>query len=251
LTGETPGSGILRILQKDDKKVFPAELRALPVSLGFHVMRSVWGEQTSWSSRPGGPGQAVSTPLSQNKESPVMKRSELRPARRQGFTLIEVLVVLAILVLLAGLVTPRVLRALGGGKEKSARIQINSLQAALDGYVLDMDDYPDTEVGLQALVEEPGDTDDSGRWDGPYLDELPRDPWGNDYQYEYPPSRGKGDRPDIWSYGKDGEDDTDDDIVSWTTEEEAMEGEIGGTDRTDRRDRRDRTSRRDYQPERD
>lgn len=58
----------------------------------------------------------------------------------------------------------------------------------------------------------------SNKWDGPYLTStsVPKDPWGHEYQYEYPPTHGKGDYPDVWSFGPDGEDGTDDDIVSWT-----------------------------------
>jgi general secretion pathway protein G len=60
------------------------------------------------------------------------------------------------------------------------------------------------------------------RWDGPYLNSqlIPKDPWGNVYQYEYPPQRGQGDYPDIWSFGPDGEDGTEDDVVSWVVAED-------------------------------
>lgn len=142
--------------------------------------------------------------------------------RRAAFTLMELLVVLAILGLLIAMVAPRVL-----GTQKKADIsntsnQIGMLKAALERYALDMKDFPDSEAGLQALVEAPGDEDLAERWDGPYVNStsLPKDPWGNEYQYEYPPQQGKGDYPDIWSYGPDGEDGTEDDVVSWDASEE-------------------------------
>ena len=139
--------------------------------------------------------------------------------RTRGFTLVEVLVVMAILVLLIGLVGPRVLNALGGANQKAAVTQIGAFKGALRRYKLDMNDFPTTEQGLIALVEEPEQEDESsaGNWGGPYLtsEDIPRDPWGNEYQYEYPATHGKGKDPEIWSYGPDKEDDTEDDIVSW------------------------------------
>lgn len=147
-----------------------------------------------------------------------MRRNQSRKARG-GFTLVEVLVVMAILVLLFGLIGPRVFKAQGSANLKAAATQVKSFKGALDLYKVDMGDYPTTEQGLAALVEEPEteDESDASNWNGPYLgsDDLPKDPWGNSYQYEYPPTHGKGENPDIWSYGPDKEDDTEDDIVSW------------------------------------
>jgi general secretion pathway protein G len=147
-----------------------------------------------------------------------MRRNRSRKGRK-GFTLVEVLVVMAILVLLFGLVGPRVLNARRGANEKAAVTQIGAFRGALERYALDMADFPTTEQGLLALVEEPeGDDETSaGNWNGPYLrsDDIPKDPWGSPYQYEYPPTRGTGKDPDIWSFGPDKEDDTEDDIVSW------------------------------------
>ncbi|NLE39976.1 MAG: type II secretion system major pseudopilin GspG [Pirellulaceae bacterium] len=148
--------------------------------------------------------------------------------RRKGFTLVEVLVVMAILVLLAGLVAPKVLGSKKKADENAAKTQIGALKGALERYALDMNDFPTTEQGLSVLVEEPegseeGEETAGGKWDGPYLsdDAVPADPWGNLYQYEYPPTHGKGKDPEIWSYGPDGQDDTEDDIVSWRKTDEA------------------------------
>ena len=143
------------------------------------------------------------------------------PHRRSGFTLVEMLVVLAILVLLISMVGPRIL----GSKQKAdvngAKTQIGMLLSALEHYVVDMRDYPDTEVGLSALLEDPSkDEETKSSWDGPYLkkSQIPKDPWGHDYQYQFPATHSTRTEPEIWSLGPDGQENTDDDIVSWEGE---------------------------------
>ena len=105
-------------------------------------------------------------------------------ARRgvSGFTLVELLVVLAILGMLAALVGPQVLNQLGGAKSKSATIQIRDFEQALELYKLDVGRFPRSGEGLEALVRQPSG---AKGWNGPYLkkDELPMDPWGNPYEY--------------------------------------------------------------------
>ena len=119
--------------------------------------------------------------------------------RQRGFTLMEMLVVLAILGLLASLVGPAVLNQLGGAKSKTAAIQIKDLEQALEMYKLDVGRFPNTNQGLDSLVNKPSGA--SG-WNGPYLKSaVPADPWGNEYQYKYPGDRGE---MDIFSYGADG-----------------------------------------------
>lgn len=151
--------------------------------------------------------------------------------RRQGFTLVEVLVVMAILVLLAGLVAPKVLGSKKKADINATKTQIGAIKGALERYALDMNEFPTTEQGLDALVKKPDSSEkedtSGGKWDGPYLttEDVPPDPWGNSYQYEYPPTHGKGKDPEIWSYGPDGQDDTDDDLVSWKKVDE--EGQSG------------------------
>ena len=152
-----------------------------------------------------------------------MRNQHTRERRRRGFTLVEMLVVLAILVLLISMVGPRIL----GSKQKAdisaTKSQIGMLMAALEHYVVDNRDYPDTEMGLLALVEDPSqDEEKKSKWDGPYIKspQVPKDPWGNDYQYEFPGTHGssKKKEPEIWSMGPDGQDNTDDDVVSWESE---------------------------------
>ena len=132
---------------------------------------------------------------------------------RSGFTLIELLVVLVILGLLAGLVGPNVLRALGGAKTKTTGVQIKDLEQSLEMYKLDVGRFPTTSQGLNALVQKPGDADG---WNGPYLKSgVPKDPWKKDYLYKYPGEHGEY---DIQSYGQDGSpggEGEDSDVGNW------------------------------------
>ena len=133
---------------------------------------------------------------------------------QQGFTLIELLVVLVILGLLAGLVGPQILRYLGSAKSDTTQLQIEELGAGLDLYHLEVGRYPSTDEGLAALVEEPTGVNN---WNGPYLKKktIPRDPWGNDYNYVSPGENGVY---DLFSLGQDnmeGGEDENEDIVSW------------------------------------
>lgn len=119
--------------------------------------------------------------------------------RQTGFTLVELLVVLAIIGLLAGLVGPKVLNQFTGAKSDTAGVQVRDFEQALEIFMLDTGKLPTTEQGLEALVQNPGVTG----WDGPYLrrNQLPQDPWNNDYQYKYPGQNGDF---DVFSYGADG-----------------------------------------------
>lgn len=116
-----------------------------------------------------------------------------------GFTLVELLVMLAILALLAALIGPRVIGYIGSSKTQTSKIQIESLGAALQLYRIDNGRYPTTSEGLRALVERPSS---AAAWNGPYLAkrELPRDPWGRDYLYRSPGQAGDF---DIMSLGAD------------------------------------------------
>ncbi|MFS2032746.1 type II secretion system major pseudopilin GspG [Polaromonas sp. CT11-55] len=119
--------------------------------------------------------------------------------RTRGFTLLELLVVVVIIGLLAGLVAPRYFDSVSKSKSKIAKAQIESLDKALDQYRLDVGSYPTAEQGLNALNTQPSGV---SKWQGPYLKKaLPTDPWGNDYAYVLLPGSGG---IDIISYGADG-----------------------------------------------
>lgn len=144
---------------------------------------------------------------------------------RPGFTLMELLLVMAILVILLGLVAPRFMGTQKKANINAAKSQIGLFKPALDMYATDLNTYPTTEQGLTSLLEVPGDIENPKKWTGPYVDTLPKDPWGHDYQYAYPPTNNKKDFPDIWSLGPDGEDGTEDDITNWVGESEESESE--------------------------
>jgi general secretion pathway protein G len=127
--------------------------------------------------------------------------------RDAGFTLVELLVVLVILSLIMGLVGPRVLGYLSDARARSAKLQIDSLGAALDLFYLDAGRYPTQSEGLSVLVKRPPSITD---WNGPYLkqSDLPLDPWGNAYVYKVP---GETAPYQIVSYGSDGREGGSDD----------------------------------------
>jgi general secretion pathway protein G len=139
-----------------------------------------------------------------------------RRSRQDGFTLIEIMVVMAIIAMLAAMVGPRLIRQQEKAAVKAAQAQVERLGTALDTYRLDMGRYPTTQEGLGALMQPPGGGAAS-RWDGPYLNkDVPLDPWDNPYQYRSP---GGGGRPyDLFSFGADGApggDGDNRDITSW------------------------------------
>ena len=126
----------------------------------------------------------------------------LNSRKQGGFTLIEIMVVVVILGILAALVVPQVMNRPDQAKVTVAKGDIKAIGAALDMYKLDNYAYPSTQQGLDALVEKPGGNPQPKNWnrDG-YLKRVPKDPWGNEYQYLSPGTQGQY---DLYSYGADG-----------------------------------------------
>lgn len=136
-----------------------------------------------------------------------------RSLRQFGFTLLELLVVLVVLGLLAGIVAPKYFTQLGKSEVKVARAQIEGLAKALDLYRLDTGHYPSTEQGLNALVVRPNN---EPRWGGPYLQKgVPQDPWGRDYVFTSPGENGEYDLISLGKDGQPGGDGDNTDIASW------------------------------------
>ena len=147
----------------------------------------------------------------------MQQRRHVQHNTRCGFTLIEVLLVLAILGVIAAMVVPQLL-----GRQKKAnidatRLSITGLEQALDLYSVDHSgEYPTTAEGLESLLVQPNNDE---KWNGPYLKqeaEVPKDPWGRPLQYEYPGQHhNQGSKPDISSGGPDKAFGTPDDITNW------------------------------------
>jgi general secretion pathway protein G len=127
---------------------------------------------------------------------------KLQRRTQGGFTLIEIMVVVVILGILAALVVPQVMSRPDQAKVTVAKGDIKAVAAALDMYKLDNFAYPSTQQGLEALVKKPSGNPQPKNWnrDG-YLKRLPKDPWGNDYQYLSPGTQGQF---DLYSFGADG-----------------------------------------------
>jgi general secretion pathway protein G len=139
-----------------------------------------------------------------------------RRALARGFTLIEIMVVVVIMGILAALVVPKLMGRTDDARIMAARQDISTLMQSLKLYRLDNQRYPTTEQGLQALVSKPTGGPAANGWkQGGYIDKLPKDPWGNPYQYLSPGLRGE---VDVFSLGADGQPGgtgNDADIGSW------------------------------------
>jgi len=124
--------------------------------------------------------------------------------RSYGFTLIEMLVVLVIIGLLAGLVGPKLFSKVDTAKVQTAQAQVKQLKGALETMRLDIGTFPTEEQGLNLLVVKPTDEKLRVKWNGPYLEEstVPLDPWGNPYQYSLPGANGQPFA--LYSFGADG-----------------------------------------------
>lgn len=144
-----------------------------------------------------------------------MRQWEARGQRQQGFTLIEIMVVVIIIGILAAIVAPNVIGRVDDAQITKARAEISNIGSALKFYRLDNFAYPTTEQGLEALVAKPNDPNVRNWKPGGYLDRLPNDPWGNRYLYLNP---GANSAIDIYTLGRDGRpggEGMDADIGNW------------------------------------
>ncbi|HLP09762.1 MAG TPA: type II secretion system major pseudopilin GspG [Opitutaceae bacterium] len=147
----------------------------------------------------------------------MLRNPEKSRGRRAAFTLFEILIVVALIALLAGVAVVNADKVFGQNQEQVAKIFVKqSLEVPLTSYKIAMGGYPTTEEGLQALVTAPASG--AERWRGPYIKtdggKLPADPWGTPYLYRYPGAHNT-DRYDVWSAGQDRKDGTADDIGNW------------------------------------
>ncbi len=143
-----------------------------------------------------------------------------RSAGREGFTLTEILLVVIIIGVLAGMIVPNLAGKSEQARRAAAKADIEAnLSMALDMYELDNGTYPTTSQGLKALVQKPSDPPVPENWSGPYLKKkvIPRDPWKNDYVYAFPGSHNT-EGYDLSSLGQDGVE-SGDDVISWQTGE--------------------------------
>lgn len=145
-------------------------------------------------------------------------RSYIRIRDERGLTLIEIVVVIIVLGLLAGLVGPQIIGRVSEARSSTARTQIELFSVALDNYRLDNSRYPTTEQGLAALREKPLSEPVPNNWRGPYLKkEIPLDPWDRPYVYTSPGEQNRSGY-DLLTLGRDGQpggEDEDADITSW------------------------------------
>lgn len=148
-----------------------------------------------------------------------MKKNKHR--KQAGFTLIELMVVVVIIAILAGLVIPRFMGETDKAKQAKAKMQIESLESALKMYKLDNGSYPTTEQGLKALVETPSVGNLPKNWrQGGYLEKgkVPKDPWDHEYVYVSPGSHGDFDLSSLGADGEPGGEEFDKDINNWEIE---------------------------------
>ena len=145
-----------------------------------------------------------------------VSQRQLRRGIQRGFTLVEIMVVVVIIGILGALVVPKLLGRTGESRVTAAKVDISTLMQALKLYKLDNQRYPTTEQGLQALIQKPTTGPAANGWKtGGYVEKLPKDPWGNAYQYLSPGIHGE---VDVFSLGADGQaggTGEDADVGSW------------------------------------
>jgi general secretion pathway protein G len=129
----------------------------------------------------------------------------------EGFTLIEVMVVVVILSILAAIIVPKIMNRPEQARVVKAKQDVRELESALERYKLDNFNYPSTDQGLDALVHKPSGSPEPKDWQGPYIAHLPKDPWGHPYKYLMPGTHGEF---DVYSVGPDPQNGNDD-IGNW------------------------------------
>lgn len=143
-------------------------------------------------------------------------KNAIARSHQNGFTLIEIMVVVVILGILAAVVVPRIMDRPDAARVVKAKQDIRVLGSALDLYKLDNYNYPSTQQGLQALVTKPSGDPEPKNWKaGGYIKSLPNDPWGNPYQYLQPGTHGEYDIFSLGADGKPGGDGMNADIGNW------------------------------------
>ena len=139
-------------------------------------------------------------------------KNRISRAGRHAFTLVEMLLVLVILATLAAIVIPKLAGRGQQAKETAAKTQISAFEQALDSFEIDTGSYPAGNNGLNALVDPPANAQN---WKGPYLKNIPNDPWGQPYVYTFPGKNNPGSY-DLVSGGPDMRVGSEDDINNWT-----------------------------------
>ena len=140
------------------------------------------------------------------------RNQPLRRRLKAGFSLVEMLIVIALIAIVGTLLIGRIGNLFGGAQEDVAKQFVeNALKAPLLKYRIDTGSYPSTEAGLEALLVAPSAV--SSKWRGPYIEKLPEDPWGQPYQYTYPGTK-NSDGYDLWSKGPNPESEADN-IGNW------------------------------------
>ena len=144
------------------------------------------------------------------------RRSSDRRNARRGFTLMEVLLVIGILVALVAIALPNLLVAKDEADRRTAKLQVNNLAGSAELYNTLYSKFPSQSQGLNSLYTQPGDAPPN--WKPVLKAPVGKDPWGNDYNYTYPGQKITTGGPDVWSNGPDGQSGTADDIGNWPSE---------------------------------